>query len=116
MRKNERPGQSSPKRQRDQGNPANCEPDYLLVAVQENWPHIRAAYRQFEDKKPVVLYDIQESRIYVYPYADFLRDLGEKSQGILKDQYQRAIQDNTIVVFVRDNEQRMLVSFSLDYD
>ncbi len=103
-------------RQRDQGNPANVEPDYLLVVVQENWPHIRAAYRQFEDKRPVVLYDIQESRIYVYPYADFLRDLGEKSQVTLKEQYQRAIQDNKIVVFVRDNEQQRLVSFSMNYE
>ena len=35
--------------------------------------------QQFEDKKPVVLYDIQERRIYPCPYADFLQDLCEKS-------------------------------------
>lgn len=66
------------------GRPATPEPDYLLEAAEENWPHILATYRQFEDKKTVVLYDLQERRIYVYPYADFLRDLGEKSQLTLR--------------------------------
>jgi len=88
----------------------------LLEAAEENWPHILAAYKQFEDKKPVVLYDIQERRIYVYPYADFLRDLSEKSQIALKDQYEQAIRDGKIVVFVRDNVRRRLVSFSMDYE
>jgi hypothetical protein len=114
----ERPNESSPRRRRrrDQGHSANPESDYLLEAAEENWPHILMVYRQFEDKKPVVLYDIQEKRIYVYPYADFLSDLSEKSQLTLKGQYERAIQDSKIVVFVRDNEQRRLVSFSMDYE
>ena len=118
MPRRERPGESSPgrRRRRDQGLSANPESDYLLEAAEQNWPHILMAYRQFEDKKPVVLYDIQEKRIYVYPYADFLSDLSEKSQLTLKDQYERAIRDNKIVVFVRDNEQRRLASFSMDYE
>jgi hypothetical protein len=112
MPRRKQPGVSRPKQ--DDGHSANPQSDFLLEAAQENWPHILAAYRQFEDKKPVVLYDIQEKRIYVYPYADFLSDLSEKSQTTLKDQYERAIRDNKIVVFVRDNEQRKLVSFSMD--
>ena len=47
---------------------------------------------------------------------DFLSDLSEKSQLTLKDQHERAIQDSKIVVFVRDNERRRLVSFSMDYE
>jgi hypothetical protein len=112
MPRKKQPGTSRAKR--DDGHSANPQSDYLLEAAQENWPHIIAAYRHFEDKKPVVLYDIQEQRIYVYPYADFLRDLSEKSQTTLKHQYERAIRDNKIVVFVRDNEQRKLVSFSMN--
>jgi hypothetical protein len=112
MPKRQRPGKGRPKR--GDSRPANPDSDYLLEAAQENWPHILMAYRQFEDKKPVVLYDIQEQRIYVYPYADFLRDLSERSQITLKDQYERAVRDNKIVVFVRDNEGRRLVSFSME--
>jgi hypothetical protein len=90
--------------------------DYLLDAAQENWPYILEAYHRFEDNKPIVLYDIQERRIYVYPYAGFIEELSEKSRLTLKDQYQRAVQENKIVVFVRDNDQRKLVSFSMNYE
>jgi hypothetical protein len=88
--------------------------DYLLDAAEENWPLILAAYRRFEEKKPIVLFDIQEQRIYVYPYPEFKEELGEKSQRTLEDQYERALQENKVVVFVRDNEKRRLVSFSMD--
>src|SRR5690349_21148094 len=114
MPSSKRSGESSPRQERDQGHPPNRESDYLLEAAEENWPHILAAYRQFESKKPVVPYDLQERRLYVYPYADFLRDLGEQSQLTLKDQYERAMRDGKLVVFVRDNERRRLASFSMD--
>ena len=41
-------------------------------------------------------------------------ELAQKSRQTLKEQYERAIRDNQAVVFVRDNEQRRLVSFSMD--
>src|SRR5262249_19373056 len=44
-------------------------------------------------------------------YVEFLSDLSEKSQLTLKDQHERAIRDSKIVVFVRDNERRRLLSF-----
>jgi hypothetical protein len=40
--------------------------------------------------------------------------LSERSQQSLKEQYEQAVQEDKIVVFGRDNEQRRLVSFSMD--
>ena len=37
-----------------------------------------------------------------------------KSQVHLEEQYQEALKNNQIVVFVRDNEKRELVSYSMD--
>lgn len=90
--------------------------DYLLDVAQKNLPNILEVYKKFEDKKPVMLFDIQEQRIYVYPYVDFRNDMNKKSQESLKDQYQEAVRENKMVVFVRDNEQRRLVSFSMDVE
>src|SRR5947209_4344206 len=53
MPRRQKPGTRRPKR--NDGHSANPEPDYLLEAAQENWPHILVANQQFEDKKPVVL-------------------------------------------------------------
>lgn len=90
--------------------------DYLLNAAQEQLPYIIMMYKRFEDKKPVMLFDIQEERIYAYPYADYSKELSERSQRSLKKQYDEALRENKMVVFVRDNEKRRLVSLSLDYE
>ncbi len=77
---------------------------------------IRMWYQMFAAKKPVMLYDIQEQKIYAYPYREFKADMSEHSQAILEAQYRRALADGRMVVFVRDNEQRRLVSYSFDIE
>ena len=88
--------------------------DYLLDAACKQCLAIRMMYERFADNKPVMLFDIQEQRIYAYPYAEFTKDLSKRSQRSLKEQYEKAVHENKIVVFVRDNERRRLVSFSSD--
>ena len=72
-------------------------------------------YLQYEDRKPVMLYDIQEQRIYAFPYEGFKSELSAKNQATLADQYDRANAAGQLVVYVRDNEARRLVSYSMDY-
>jgi len=84
-------------------------------AVGEQWNNILGLYKRFEDKKPVILLDIQEQKIYAYPYNDFKSELSKKSQIQLEEQYETAILDNEMVVFVRNNEKKDLVSYSLEY-
>jgi hypothetical protein len=87
--------------------------DALYEAVCENTELILRAYALHEDKKPVLLYDLQERRLYVYPYEPFKADLTPRSQISLTDQYEKALDNNQIVVFVRDNVGRKLVSYSV---
>jgi hypothetical protein len=84
-------------------------------AVGEQWDNIIGLYKQFEDKKPVMLFDIQEQKIYAYPYNEFKSELSERSQIQLEEQYEAAILNNEMVVFVRDSEKKELVSYSLEY-
>ncbi len=84
-------------------------------AVVEQWDNILGLYKRFEAKKPVMLLDIQEQKIYAYPYNDFKSELSKRSQIQLEEQYEAAILNNEMVVFVRDNEKRDLVSYSLEY-
>ena len=63
-----------------------------------------------------MLYDLQEQRVYAYPYREFKADRSERSQLLLEDQYERAVRENKVVVFVRDNDRRRLVSFSMDLE
>lgn len=87
--------------------------DPYLDLVAEQWDYIVRLYVAFEHKRPVMLFDVQEKRIYAYPYAEFKADLSKRSQALLKKQYSEAIAEDKIVVFVRDNEKRKLLSCSL---
>ena len=89
--------------------------DKFLDAALEQYGNIVMMYEMFEEKRPVMLFDIQEQRVYAYPYKEFRDELNERSQRILKQQYERAQVDGKIVVFVRDNVKRKLPSFCLDH-
>lgn len=89
--------------------------DELFDLLWEHIDTVRSAYSLHATRRPVVLFDVQEQRIYVYPYDEFKADLNPRSQALLASQYERAVASNEIVVFVRDNARRKLVSYSIDY-
>ena len=90
----------------------DLEVDDLEGVAQEHLAAICALYERFAEKAPVMLFDVQEQRIYAYPYAEFSKELSSRSQGSLKKQYEQALEESQMVVFVRDNDRRRLVSFS----
>ena len=92
------------------------ESEQYIDVIDEQWSNILKLYKKFEDKKPIMLFDMQEKSIYAYPFEDFKSDLTKKSQSILEKQYNEAISDNKIVVFVRDNEQGILISSSYNLE
>lgn len=76
-------------------------------------PFAAQVYAMYEDDRPVLLYDLQEQRLYVYPYEPFKVDLTLSSQASLAEQYEQALKGDCFVLFVRDNVARKLVSYSL---
>jgi hypothetical protein len=91
----------------------NTNSDPLWEALGEHYDHLCFLYRQFADEHPVMLLDIQEKMIYAYPYREFAADLSRRSQTSLARQYPAAVADGDMVVFVRDNVERRLVSYSV---
>ena len=84
----------------------------MAMELQES---IRGAYRLHEEHRPVMLFNVEEQRLYANPYQGYKETLSERSQAMLERQYQEA-QQRQIVVFVRDNETRRLISLSIDYE
>jgi hypothetical protein len=62
-----------------------------------------------------MLFDIREQRIYACPYEGFRVAISAKNQATLADQYEQAVAEDKMVVYVRDNDARRLVSYSMDY-
>jgi len=84
--------------------------DDLVKAAESVLPDILMHYQRFREKRPIMLLDIQSEGIYALPYEDFRADLSEQSKATLAADYEQAIVGNKIVVFVRDNDTRRLVS------
>jgi hypothetical protein len=81
--------------------------------VCEQWSDILMWYQLFASKNPVMLYDIQEQKVYAYPYKEFKAEMSQRSQDMLEEQYRDALVSDKMVVFVRDNEKEKLVSYSV---
>jgi hypothetical protein len=90
--------------------------DPYFEAVQKQWSNIRALYMMYEDKRPIVLYDIHENKIYAYPYKEFKSELSRNSQASLEQDYKSASALRSMVVFVRDNIEQKLVSYIVSID
>jgi hypothetical protein len=90
--------------------------DSYLDAIREQWPKICGLYSIFESKGPIILYDLQEQKIYAYPYKEFRAELSKESQDSLKRDYEFASTHGSMIVFVRDNIQRKLVSYLMSTD
>ena len=74
---------------------------------------IQIFYKKYAEKKPIMELSLPSYKIYAYPYADYLKTLSKKSQEILKKEYHTAINNNEMVIFVRDNNERVLKSCSV---
>src|ERR1700693_4216696 len=85
----------------------------LPAAAEERAGDILMFYRKFADKKPVMLLELPSQKIYAYPYLEFKNTLSERSQKMLEKEYQEAVAHNQFVVFVKDDDQRETISFSV---
>jgi hypothetical protein len=89
--------------------------DDLVEAAEGVLPQILMFSELFEDKRPVMLFDLQGQQILADPYEEDKATLSERSQAMLTTRYDEAVAKNKVVVFVRDNETRRLTSMSFDY-
>ena len=84
--------------------------------ISEHWAQILNLYKKIDDKKPIMLIDIQEQKLYAYPYLDFKSSLSERSQAMLEKEYEAALLNNKVVVFVQDNENKQPLSQNFDLE
>ncbi len=102
----------------EHGHDRECnheEVDYMLAAMAEHWEHVVRIYRELEEKRPIMLYDMQEGQIYACPFDSFKAGMPEDAQPALNEIYELAAREDKMVVFVRDNEAEQLKSYLLDY-
>lgn len=87
--------------------------DEFFAILDQYMAHLQIFYKRHAAKKPIMELSLPSRKIYAYPSAEYIKTLSSRSQKLLKKEYRAAIRRNRMVVFVRDDEERVLKSISI---
>jgi len=88
--------------------------DPYLDLIYTQWDNIIMMYQTFQDKKPIIEYEINTQKIYSYPAKEYLDSLGIRTRNEAQKQYEKAINKNQFMLFIRDNKNEILKSYIFD--
>jgi hypothetical protein len=87
--------------------------DKYIDTIEMHCMRILEIYLRYEEKKPVMLFDVTEGKISAYPYKEFKKELNVRGQESLTKQYNEAHRGDQFVIFIRDSQKKKLMSYSL---
>ena len=73
-------------------------------------------YKIIEKKDSVYLYDVQDGKIFAYPFTDFVKDMSHRDQEQAMNNYPLILSGSHMLAFVRDNERKKLTSTLIEID
>ena len=85
--------------------------DPYLKKIRKHWDAITGMYLTYEDHEPMIELDVVSGQIRAYPAKDYLEDLTDRTRDLAKKQYQKAIAEGALMVFVKDEAKRVLRSY-----
>ncbi|MCU0579814.1 MAG: hypothetical protein MUF69_09755 [Desulfobacterota bacterium] len=89
----------------------NPEPDPYLKKIRKYWDAITQLHLAYADRAPMIEFDVTTGRILVYPAKEYLDDLTDRTRGLAKEQYRKAVAEGALMIFVRDKTKRVLRSY-----
>ena len=88
--------------------------DPYLDLIFTQWDNIIMMYQTFQDRKPIIEYETDTQKIYSYPAKEYLDSLGIRTRNEAQKQYEKAINKNQFMLFIRDNKNEILKSYIFD--
>jgi hypothetical protein len=88
----------------------------LVKAVQDHTDQIIDFYEKVEYDRPVIVLDFQSQQIQAYHYEDYRVMLSTASQGVLDEEYEKAIANDKVLVLAWDSATGRLVTTTFDHD
>ena len=80
--------------------------------IHEFWPTIMLAWKEHADKRPVIECDLGNKTVATFPAKEYIDDLSERSRETTHIEFDRVINKGGIMVFIRDNRNRILQSYT----
>ncbi len=85
--------------------------DPYLRTLRKHWNVITGMYLAYEDRRPIIEFDVVSGQILAYPAKDYLEDLTDRTRDHAKKQYRKAVAEGAVMVFIRDKAKRVLRSY-----
>ena len=85
--------------------------DPYLKMIREHWAAITGMYVAFEDRRPIIEFDVVNGQILAYPAMDYVAGLTDRTRERTKEQYRKAVDEGALMLFVRDASKRVLRSY-----
>lgn len=89
------------------------ENENYLDKVEEIRGNVYEFYNMSGRGDLIMVYEMQEDKIYSYIYKDYLNSLNLRSRQLLKEQYAEAKVSGKIVLFIKDKLREKLKSFTV---
>jgi hypothetical protein len=89
------------------------EDEIYLAKIEEIRLKVYEFFKMSDRSDLIMVYEMQEEKIYSYIYEDYMNSLVPKSKAILKKQYQEAQASDEIVLFIKDNLRKKMKSFNI---
>lgn len=91
----------------------NEEDEFYIAKANEIKPKLYEFFNLSGRRDLIMVYEMQEEKIYSYIYEDYLNSLVPQSKEILKKQYKEAQVSGEIVVFIKDDLRKKIKSFNI---
>ncbi len=85
--------------------------DPYMKKIDKYWNEIVGVYLTFQKNKPIIEFDPNRIRIIAYPADEYLNGLSDSTREDAKKLYHAASELGSIMLFVRDEEKRVLTSY-----
>ena len=90
---------------------AMSKSDPYLRKLHQHWDILTEMYAAFEELAPMMEFDVTSGQIRAYPAKDYLDGLTDRTREQTKKQYEEAVAKGDLMVFVRDESERILRSY-----
>jgi hypothetical protein len=85
--------------------------DQYMTKIHEYWNETTGMYAHFEEKKPIIELEPNSNRIIAYPAEDYIGNLSYRTRDKTMKQYRKALATGALMVFVRDELNKVLKSY-----
>ncbi len=79
--------------------------------IDSYWATIERAWNDHADKHPIIECDLAKGQVIAYPAKEYIGGLSDRTRQETQRCYDRAVREGSMMLFIRDSDNRILQSY-----